>query len=110
MKSMHGLLVLSLLAAALGLATVTASAGDSGKEHALVARGQYVAQESGCNDCHTEGYLMSEGKVPVNQWLEGSSFGWNGPWGTTYAPNLRLFMQNLTEKQWVKKICVESTD
>jgi mono/diheme cytochrome c family protein len=102
MKYMQRLLILSLLPAALGLAPDSAAAGQTGKGNALLARGQYVAQESGCNDCHTEGYLMSEGKVPVNQWLKGSSFGRNGPWGTTYASNLRLFMQNLTEAQWLE--------
>jgi hypothetical protein len=28
--------------------------------------------------------------------------GWRGPWGTTYASNLRLYMQNLSEDQWIK--------
>lgn len=102
MKVIQRLFILALIPAALGLAPASAAAGESGKEHALLARGRYVAQMSGCNDCHTEGYLMSEGKVPVDQWLKGSAFGWNGPWGTTYAPNLRRFMQKLTEAQWIE--------
>jgi hypothetical protein len=28
--------------------------------------------------------------------------GWRGPWGTTYASNLRLYMQKLSEAQWIK--------
>lgn len=28
--------------------------------------------------------------------------GWRGPWGTTYASNLRLYMQKLSETQWIK--------
>ena len=43
------------------------------------------------------------GKVPEEQWLTGDILGWNGPWGTTYPTNLRLYMQDLTEEQWVKK-------
>jgi hypothetical protein len=41
--------------------------------------------------------------VAEAQWLLGDALGWNGPWGTTYATNLRLYMQDLTEDQWVKK-------
>lgn len=57
---------------------------------------------AGCNDCHTDGYLLNEGKVPEKEWLTGSKLGWNGPWGTTYAPNLRLFMKGQSEEQWIK--------
>ncbi|MGD8617118.1 MAG: cytochrome C [Gammaproteobacteria bacterium] len=68
----------------------------------MVERGRYLARVSGCNDCHTPGYMMNEGKVPVEQWLSGDSFGWRGPWGTTYGTNLRLFVKDMTESQWVE--------
>ena len=29
--------------------------------------------------------------------------GWRGPWGTTYPTNLRLYFQDLTENEWVRK-------
>lgn len=64
-------------------------------------RGKYLVTIGGCNDCHTPGYLLSEGKTPEELWLTGSSFGWRGPWGTTYPPNLRMLMQTFTEDQWV---------
>lgn len=67
-----------------------------------VDRGRYLAQVSGCNDCHTPGYLLNDGNVPVEQWLSGDSFGWRGPWGTTYPSNLRLFVKDMTESQWVE--------
>lgn len=75
----------------------------SGKapDRASIERGRYLIKISGCNDCHTPGYGMSGGKVPEQQWLTGDVLGWRGPWGTTYASNLRLFMQNLSEEQWV---------
>ena len=57
----------------------------------------------GCNDCHTPGYGMSGGNVPDAQWLTGDALGWQGPWGTTYPANLRLYMQTLSEDEWVKK-------
>ena len=72
-------------------------------DDAQVKRGRYLVQIGGCNDCHTAGYAPSGGKVPEAQWLLGDALGWNGPWGTTYATNLRLYMQDLTEDQWVKK-------
>ena len=48
---------------------------------------------SGCNDCHTAGYMQKDGQVPETEWLTGDSMGWQGPWGTTYAANLRLLFQ-----------------
>lgn len=66
-------------------------------------RGRYLVIIGGCNDCHTAGYAPSGGKVPEAQWLLGDGLGWNGAWGTTYATNLRLYLQGLTEEQWVKK-------
>ena len=43
-----------------------------------------------CNDCHTPGYMQKGGAVPVGEWLTGTPVGYQGPWGTTYAANLRL--------------------
>jgi hypothetical protein len=67
-----------------------------------VAQGRYLVMMCGCNDCHTRGYLQLEGKVAEADWLTGEIVGWYGPWGTTYAINLRLFMQSLSEDSWVK--------
>jgi len=66
-----------------------------------VERGRYLATIAGCNDCHTEGYLLGEGKVSEDRWLTGASLGWRGPWGTTYAVNLRLLVDTLSEEQWI---------
>ena len=77
------------------------ASGEVTAEKQLIARGRYMSQIAGCNDCHTSGYLLSEGKVPEKLWLSGDRFGWRGPWGTTYAVNLRLFAAPLTEDQWL---------
>jgi len=69
----------------------------------LIDRGRYLAKISGCNDCHTAAYMPMAGKVPEKDWLTGDSFGWRGPWGTTYAVNLRLYMQPMTEDEWLKR-------
>ena len=67
----------------------------------LVEHGRYVVLIAGCNDCHTASYAESMGQVPESQWMLGDSLGWQGPWGTTYAPNLRISLSQLTEAEWV---------
>lgn len=66
-----------------------------------VERGRYLVQIGGCNDCHTAGYAISEGKVPEAEWLKGDALGWRGPWGTTYPVNLRLRLHDFSEDEWV---------
>jgi hypothetical protein len=68
-----------------------------------VERRRYLVTIMGCNDCHTAGYVQLEGNVPEEQWLTGDRLGFCGLWGTTYPPNLRLYMQGLTEEQWVAR-------
>jgi mono/diheme cytochrome c family protein len=84
--------------AVLPAATSTGEAGAA----ISIERGRYVAQISGCNDCHTAGYAMSGGKVPQSEWLKGDALGWRGPWGTTYPANLRLTLVRYSEDQWVE--------
>lgn len=67
----------------------------------LVARGDYLVRTTGCNDCHTAGYAERQGEVDRSQWLTGSSLGYKGPWGTTYAANLRLSLADMDEAQWL---------
>jgi len=74
-----------LAMSALAAASAPALAGD-----VSVRRGAQVAITAGCHDCHTAGYSESGGKVDPAVALKGASLGWQGPWGTTYAVNLRL--------------------
>ena len=67
-----------------------------------IERGRYVVKIAGCNDCHTPAYVMRDGRVPERDWLTGDSLGWSGPWGTTYASNLRLKLAALSEAQWLQ--------
>jgi hypothetical protein len=48
-------------------------------------------------------------EVPESQYFTGGDFGWTGPCGTTYAPNLRLSVQNLTEDAWVEMLRARNT-
>ncbi|MDX1431369.1 MAG: cytochrome c [Gammaproteobacteria bacterium] len=82
------------------LVVVLASSFESAPA-ADVERGRYLVLISGCNDCHTPGYALGEGAVPESEWLTGDVLGWRGPWGTTYPSNLRLFMQPLSEDDWL---------
>ncbi|WP_372906389.1 hypothetical protein [Rhodohalobacter sp.] len=40
---------------------------------------------------------MMDGNIPEEEWLAGSPMGWQGPWRTTYASNLRLRVQEWPE-------------
>jgi mono/diheme cytochrome c family protein len=64
--------------------------------------GRYLVLFGGCNDCHTRGWDISNGKLPTSQWLLGNPIGFQGPWGTTYPANLRLFVQTISERAWVQ--------
>jgi mono/diheme cytochrome c family protein len=92
---------------AVAWAASSAVAAEQKSHHASaaeLARGKYLVRIAGCNDCHTPGYLQTDGKVDEKIWLTGSPLGWRGPWGTTYASNLRLVLQSLSEEQWLKYI------
>lgn len=96
--------ITSLLLIAAGITSILSSPAlaASSTDKQLIERGRYVVKVSGCNDCHTPAYIPNNGNIPVEQWLIGDNFGWNGPWGTTYGANLRLFMKDMTEQQWVE--------
>jgi mono/diheme cytochrome c family protein len=97
-------LILAALAAA-ALVTHAASAADTAPAPLPpdVTRGKYLVQVAGCNDCHTAGYAESGGKVEESKWLTGDRLGWRGPWGTTYAANLRLAVKDMTPEQFMTR-------
>ena len=107
-------LSLSLAAAACALAmaactetpppapAVASTAPATTSDADLLARGEYMVRMAGCNDCHTPGYTERGGDVPQQDWLVGSPLGYNGPWGTTYAANLRLKVADMDETAWMK--------
>ena len=103
-KNVKALLCAGFMLAAVSAQTDAAQPSETAKaDSKQIQRGRYLAKIAGCNDCHTAGYAMSGGKVPESQWLTGDQLGWRGPWGTTYAVNLRLYMRDMTEGEWVKR-------
>ncbi len=69
---------------------------------ASIARGRYLVQITGCNDCHTAGYAERGGNVVEADWLTGVPVGFRGPWGVSYPTNLRRSVEGLTEAQWMR--------
>lgn len=86
------------VALALGV-SVQSFAGDKAGDQ--VARGRYLVTIGGCNDCHTPGYMEKGPAIPEGEWLTGMPVGFQGPWGTTYASNLRLVVSKQTEAEWI---------
>ncbi len=69
-----------------------------------IRHGEFLVNYGGCQDCHTPGWAQNGGQAPKAMLLTGSGMNFQGPWGTTYAPNLRLYVQTLTVKQWIAKL------
>ena len=86
-----------LLAAAFAALSVPALADDA----VSVERGRHISIIGGCHDCHTVGYNESGGKIDPATALKGSPLGYRGPWGTTYAMNLRITAGTKSEDEFV---------
>lgn len=80
----------------------SASDADAGMAEQLINHGRYVVRITGCNDCHTPGYVETAGVMPESEWLTGNPVGFKGPWGVTYPVNLRLKIAGMSEQEWVK--------
>lgn len=94
-----------LLLAVFSMPVAAALAGSpSAPAPGPVARGRYLVSIAGCNDCHTERFAEAGSAVPGREWLKGSRLGWSGPWGTTYAINLRLLVSHMNEAEWLRLI------
>ena len=69
---------------------------------ASVELGERIARIGGCHDCHSPGYAETGGELDPATALTGSPVGYKGPWGITYAANLRLEAAEHSEDEWVE--------
>jgi hypothetical protein len=88
--------LLVILSLSLAPATFAASGDVS------VERGLQVSIVGSCHVCHTEGYSESGGKIDPEKAFKGRSVGYRGPWGTTYAWNIRINVQKQSEQEFVQ--------
>jgi len=101
-------LIPGLAVAALALivpALLHSGAGAATEPHVVaddaISAGRYLVNYGGCNECHTPGFTQAKGQIPEAQRLTGNPVGFQGPWGTSYAINLRLFFTHFPEARWV---------
>ena len=66
-----------------------------------IARGRSLVLMGGCNDCHTPGFMDGGLKIAESEWLTGTTVGFKGAWGVSYASNLRLLLAGLSEPEWL---------
>ncbi len=96
--------MLRVTAAAVLLAGASVAAASGSANQKSIKHGEFLIAYGGCQDCHTPGWAMNGGQAPKDVLLTGGGLNFQGPWGTTYPPNLRLYVQQLTVKQWIAKL------
>lgn len=78
------------------------SAGPAVQAMTMEEAGEYLTIVGSCNDCHTQGWTESKGKVAPADRFAGLNVGFRGEWGTVYGKNLRTITQRQNEDHWVK--------
>ncbi|MGQ0699736.1 MAG: cytochrome C [Panacagrimonas sp.] len=98
------LIAISVLAAAApscGYGAQPIVAGSVQPPQAELDRGRYLVRVAGCHDCHTPGYAQGGGQATQDVLLTGDATGFEGPWGTSFASNLRLTLLRFNDEQWL---------
>jgi hypothetical protein len=72
------------------------------------AAGRYLTVVGGCGDCHTAAHPGNTGGKSPDIELAGNPVGYRGPWGTSYAVNLRRLTHQISEDRWVIILKTES--
>jgi mono/diheme cytochrome c family protein len=94
--------VVVLAASLLGTTALAAGGGPTGAASAKsIEHGRFLVGYGGCNDCHTPGWSEHGGQAPRAQLLTGGGLAFQGPWGTTYPTNLRLFVGKMSLQEWI---------
>lgn len=90
-----------ILTFAAGILLAVAATAATPASRPSIKHGKFLVGYGGCNDCHTPGWVENGGHAPKDMLLTGSGTNFQGPWGTTYPINLRLYFQGLTLKEWI---------
>jgi hypothetical protein len=85
---------LSLAIAVLAVSSAGAWAAEPAAP--TVDYGKWVSIVGGCHDSEKNGVINPDTA------LKGNPVGFQGPWGTTYAVNLRALAATMSEDAWVK--------
>lgn len=78
--------------------------GPSVQAGTMEQAGEYLTIVGSCNDCHTQGWVESGGKIPTADRFAGLNVGFRGRWGTSYGKNLRTITQRVSEERWVETL------
>jgi hypothetical protein len=69
-----------------------------------ISAGRFLVNYGGCNDCHTPRWNELHDQIAEANRLTGNPEGFTGPWGTSYASNLRLLFARMSEDEWLKRV------
>jgi hypothetical protein len=97
---MHYKLIASLLLLLTAITGCNNLSQQKSSQLSNIEEGRNLVVSMRCNDCHTPGYLLRS-SVPEEDWLVGETLGFRRPTGTTYPTNLRLFLNSMSEDNWV---------
>ena len=89
-------------AAAAASASMPSANGPAVAAASMEQAGEYLTIVGSCNDCHTQGWAETEGRIPPADRFAGFSVGFRGSWGTSYGKNLRTIVQRQSEDHWVE--------
>jgi mono/diheme cytochrome c family protein len=84
-----------------GLIITIAFTVSAAAQETSIEKGERISRIGGCHDCHTPGFNEAGGVIDPAKALIGSPVGYQGPWGTTYAANLRLVASKMDEDAFV---------
>src|SRR4051812_8677899 len=79
-----------------------AANGPAVQAQTMEQAGEYLTIVGSCNDCHTQGWSETKGKVAPADRFAGLNVGFRGEWGTVYGKNLRTIVQRQSEDHWVE--------
>lgn len=80
------------------------SAGPAVEAESMEKAGEYLTIVGSCNDCHTQGWTETKGKIAPADRFAGLDVGFRGEWGTSYGKNLRTITQRQSEDHWVETL------